>query len=137
VAFSGPLVITGSAVISGAMRVPLHVRVVLLCSVYRACPCSLLFKAPHPIPPLLLYFLYSLIVIYSVSFPMFFQFSVMGAGARAGAGFFCQAGLVAGLQVGRALGCSGCLGLGSAVPSLHIACDEGVNTQLKEKKVHH
>ena len=51
----------------------------------------------------------------------------------AGAGFFWRAGLEAGLQVGRALGCSGCLGLGSAVPVLHVprhptsTCDEGVN----------
>ena len=50
---------------------------------------------------------------------MFFQFSVTGAGARAGAGLFCQAGLVAGLQVGQALGCPGCLGLGSGVPVPH------------------
>jgi len=50
----------------------------------------------------------------------------------AGAGFFWWAGLVAGLQVGWALGCSG-FGLGSAVPVLHVCghptsiCDEGVN----------
>ena len=43
-----------------------------------------------------------------------------GAGAGAGAGFVWQAGLVAGLQVGWALGCSGCLGLGSAVPVPHV-----------------
>ena len=44
-----------------------------------------------------------------------------GAGAGVVAGFFfffCwRAGLVAGLQVGWALACSGCLGLGSAVPA--------------------
>ena len=114
------------------MRAPLHVLVVFLSSAYRACSCSLLFKAPHPIPPLLLYFLYSLITIYSVSFPLFLQFSVKGAGAGAGAGFFWRAGLVTGLQVGRALWCSGCLGLGSAVPVPHLPghptsiCDEGV-----------
>ena len=41
---------------------------------------------------------------------------------------------MAGLQVGRALGCSGCLGLGSALPAPHHVpghptsiCDEGVN----------
>ena len=50
----------------------------------------------------------------------------------AGAGFFWWAGLVAGLQVGWALGCSG-FGLGSAVPVPHVPghptsiCDEGVN----------
>ena len=54
--------------LTGAMHVPFHVPVVLLCLAYRACSCSLLFKALHPIPPLLLlYFLYSLI-IYLVSF---------------------------------------------------------------------
>ena len=40
-----------------------------------------------------------------------------GTGARAGAGFFWRAGLVAGLQVGQALRCSSYLGLGSAVPA--------------------
>ena len=40
---------------------------------------------------------------------------------------------MAGLQVGRALESSGCLGLGSAVPAPHVPwyptsiCDEGVN----------
>ena len=43
-----------------------------------------------------------------------------GTGAGAGAGFVWQAGLMAGLQVGRALGCSGCLGLGSVVPVPHV-----------------
>ena len=53
--------------------------------------------------------------------------------AGTGAGFFWRAGLVAGLQVGRALGCSGCLGLWSAVPVPHVPghptsiCDEGFN----------
>ena len=53
------------------------------------------------------------------------------AGVGAGGGLFWWAGLVAGLQVGRALGCSGCLGLGSAVPVPHVRghstsiCDEG------------
>ena len=50
----------------------------------------------------------------------------------AGVGFFWQAGLVAGLQVGWARGCSGCLGLGSAVLVPHVPghppfiCDEWV-----------
>ena len=56
-----------------------------------------------------------LVIIYSVKFPLFFQFSVTGAGA----GFFWWVGLMAGLQVGQALGCSGCLLLGSAVPVPH------------------
>ena len=53
--------------------------------------------------------------------------------AGTGAGFFWRAGLVAGLQVGRALGCSGCLGLWSAVPVPLVPghptsiCDEGFN----------
>ena len=115
------------------MRVLLHVLVVLLCSAYRACSCSLLFKAPNPISPLLLYFSYSLNHYLLSTFPLFFQFSVTGAGAGAGVGFFWGAGLMAGLQVWRALGCSGCLGLGSAVPVYHVpghptsTCDEGVN----------
>ena len=70
-----------------------------------------------------------LIIIYSVSFPLFFQVSARGAGA----GFFWRASLVAGCQVGRALGCDGCLGLGSAIPVPRVpghptsTCDEGVN----------
>ena len=45
-----------SGSLKGAMRAPLRVLVVLLCSAYRVCSCSMLFKAP------LLYFLYSLIL---------------------------------------------------------------------------
>ena len=54
-------------------------------------------------------------------------------GQGLGQGFFWQAGLVAGLQVGQALRCSGCLGSGSAVPDPHVRwhrtsiCDEGIN----------
>ena len=120
----------GSSILIGAMRALLHLLVILLCLAYRACSCSLLFKAPHPITPIYYYIFYIvLIIIYSVSFPLFFQFSMMGAGA----GCFWWAGLVAGLQVGWALGYSGCLGLGSAVPVPHVPghptsiCDEGVN----------
>ena len=42
---------------------------------------------------------------------------------------------MAGLQEGRVLGCSGCLGLGSAVPAPHVPgqptsiCDEDVNSK--------
>ena len=51
--------VSGSLI--GATPALLHVLAVLLCSAYRACSCSLLFKAPHPDPPpLLLSFLYSL-----------------------------------------------------------------------------
>ena len=53
-----------------------------------------------------------------------------------GAGFFWWAGLVAGLQVGQALGCPGCLALGSAVPVPHVPghptsiCDRGVKSKF-------
>ena len=56
-----------------------------------------------------------------------------GTGVGAGSGFFWGTGLVAGLQVGWALGCSGCLGLGSAVPVPNVPrhptsiWDEGIN----------
>ena len=72
------------------MHAPLHVLVVLLCSAYRVCSSSLLFKAPHPIPPVLLYYLYHLLSRFS----KFFQFSVTGAGAgaEAGTGFFLAGG---------------------------------------------
>ena len=98
----------------------------LLSLVYRACSCSLLFKAPHPHLLLCYYIILNIVLffIYSVGFSLFL--SVMGAGAGAGAG------LIAGLHVGRALRCSGCLGLGSAVPVPHVPghptsiCDEAV-----------
>ena len=60
-----------------------------------------------------------------------FEERAPGEGARVG--FFWRAGLVAGLQGGRTLWYSGCLGLGSAVPVPHVPghptsiCDEGVN----------
>ena len=113
---SGPLVITGL----------LHVLVVLLCSAYRVCSCSLLFKAPHPHPPLSLYCLYSLIHYLLTRFSTFLPVQSVGPG------FFWRAGLMAGLQVGWALGCSGCLDLGSAVPVHHVRghpisiCDKGI-----------
>ena len=53
---------------------------------------------------------------------MFFSFSVTdagGGGLRQGR-FFWRAGLMAGLQGGWALRCSGCLCLGSAVPVPHV-----------------
>ena len=43
---------------------------------------------------------------------------------------------MAGLQVGQALGCSGCLGLGSAVPVPHVRghptsiCDRGIKSKF-------
>ena len=122
----------------------LHVRIVLLCAVYRASSCSLLFKAPHPIPPFIIIFfiIYSLIVIYSVSFPMFFQFSVTGQGLGQGFSVRRARGWVAS-RAGSWV--SWLFGFGvssssppcSCAPNLHIAFDEGVNTQLKEKNVHH
>ena len=114
----------------------LHVSIVLLCSAYREFSCSLLFQGSPALSPPLYHIFY---IVFYIGSPLFFQFNVTGAGARVGAGFFFffwWAGLMAGLQVGRALGCSGCLGLGSAVPAPppppHIPgyptsiCDEGV-----------
>ena len=55
-----------------------------------------------------------------------------GAEAGAGTGFFQRARLVAGLQVGWALGYSGCMNLGSAVPVPHVPghptsiCSKGI-----------
>ena len=94
--------VSGSLI--GVMRAPLHMLVVLPCSTYRASSCSLLFKALHPIPPfiiIIIFFYFSL--IYSVSFPFFFQFIVTSARAGAGSVFFWWAGLVAWLEVGQAL----------------------------------
>ena len=48
------LAITGSAVSQGAILAPLHVLLVFLCLAYRAGSCSMLFKPPHPHPPLYL-----------------------------------------------------------------------------------
>ena len=104
----------------------------LLSLVYRACSCSLLFKAPHPHLLLCYYIIFNIVLffIYSVGFSLFL--SVTGAGAGAGAG------LIVGLHVGRALGCSGCLGLGSAVPVPHVPghptsiCEEGVKPLLSK-----
>ena len=117
-----------SGSLKGAIREPLHVLVVLLCSAYRVFTCSLLFQGSPPLSPPLYYIFYIvLFIIYPVGSPQFFQFSVTGVGAGAGTG------LVAGLQLGRALGCSGCLGLGSAVPGPHVPghptsiCDKGIN----------
>lgn len=68
----------------------------LLNLAYRVCSCSLLFKAPHPHLPLCYYIFFSLVlfIIYSVGFPLFFQFNATGAGvgAGAGAGFFLAGG---------------------------------------------
>ena len=78
--------------------------------------------------------------MYPVGFPLFFQFIVTGSWGGDWAGFFWPAGLVAGLQVGRALGCSGCLGLGLAIPVPHVRgqptsiCDEGVNSRSESRR---
>ena len=56
---------------------------------------------------------------------MTFQFSVMGTGVGTGTGFFCWAGLMAGLQVGQALRCSSSSNL--HVPGYTTSiCDEDV-----------
>ena len=97
-----------SCSLEGAMCAPLHVLVVLLISAYRVFSCSLPFLGSPPFPPLFLV----LFIIHTIGSPLFFQFSVAGAGA----GFFWQAGLMHGLQVG-VLRCSCHLGLWSAVPA--------------------
>ena len=68
---------------------PMHVFAVLLCSAYRAFSCSLLFLRSPPFPTFCFIVLF---IIYPVGSPLFFQYSVTGAGP--GAGFFCQAGQV-------------------------------------------
>ena len=113
----GLLAITGSVVVlKGGCVQPFHMLVVLLSSACRAFSCSLLFPGS---PPLSLPFFNSLIC-YLEGCPMFIQFSMTGAGA--GARFFWQVGLMAGLQ---ALRCSSYLGLGfeplcSPAPNLHM-----------------
>ena len=51
----------------GAMHVPLHVLAVLLCSAYRACSCSLLFKALHPHPPIIIIYFFIVLIIHSLT----------------------------------------------------------------------
>ena len=41
--------------LKGAMRAPLHMKVVLLCLAYRAFSCSLLFQSSPPLCPLLFF----------------------------------------------------------------------------------
>ena len=84
--------------LKGAMRAPLPVLVVLLCSVYRAFSCSLLFLGCPPLFPPLYYIFYIFsFIIYPVGSPLLFQFSVRGAGA----GFFL-AGMARGWVANRA-----------------------------------
>ena len=111
---SGPLPITGSVVVSYGRCVRQYKCLQLYFAQHRGRVHVACFsRLPTPSPALLLYFFYILlIIIYSVSFPPFFQFSVTGVGVGAGSGFFWRVVFVAGLHVGRALGCSGCLGLG-------------------------
>ena len=63
------------------------------------------------VKPLTYFFIVFIFIIYPVGSPLFFQFSVMcaGAGAR-----FWQAGHMTWLRVGPALMCSTYLSLGSA-----------------------
>ena len=77
----------------------LHVSVVLLCSAYRAFSCSLLFQSSPPLSPHLYYIVY---IVFYIGSPLFFQFSVTGAGARVGAGFFFLAGGARGWVASRA-----------------------------------
>ena len=94
------------------------------------------FKAPHPYPPpFIIITLYGLVHYLPRRFSTVLSVQCDGCWA-AGAGFLSRAGLVVGLQVGQALGCSGCLGLGSSVPVPHVLghptsiCDEGINILL-------
>ena len=127
--------------VSGSLKevmcAPLHVLVVILCSAYRAFSCSLLFsRLPTLISPFILYFLHSLIHYLATRFSTVLPVQCdrcWGGGGAWDRVFFWWAGLVAGLQVGRALRCSGCLGLGSVVPAPHVPghptsiCDEGIH----------
>ena len=102
---SVPLAINGSAVVSQGRCVhhctclqfyfAQHTR-----RVHVACFSRLPTPSPHLL--LLLFFIY-FSLIYSVSFPFFFQFIVTSARAGAGSVFFWWAGLVAWLEVGQAL----------------------------------
>ena len=77
---------------------------------------------PLQIPPFYYIFFYSLIHYLPRRFSNVLIIQCdgcWGRGLRQGR-FFWQAGLMAGLQVGRALRCSGCLCLGSAVPIPHV-----------------
>ena len=90
--------------LEGVMCVPLHMLVVLLAQCTGHFSCSLHFLGSPPLSPhLFSSFFIVLFIIYLVSSPLFFQFSVTGAGAGAGVGFFWLAGLLAGLQVEQAL----------------------------------
>ena len=78
-----------SSSLKGAMCAPLHLLVVLLCSMYRAFLCTLLFQGSPPLSRHLYFIFY--IVLFSicpVGSPLFFQFRVTGAWAGPGAGFF-------------------------------------------------
>ena len=97
----------------------LHVSVVLLCSAYGAFSCSLVFKVPHPYPPLFLYFIFY--IVFYIGSPLFFQFSVTGAGAGAGSWVFWLLGF-------------GFSSSSPPPPPAHVPghptsiCDEGVNS---------
>ena len=77
-----------------AMRVPLHVLEVLLCSAHRAYMTFAFSRLPTFSHQLLFFIV--LFIIYPVGSPLFIQFCATGAGAGAGAG----------LQVVQALRCS-------------------------------
>ena len=51
---SGPLAITGSAVVSKGRCMCHCMCLYIVCSAYRACSCSLFFKAPYPYPPFII-----------------------------------------------------------------------------------
>ena len=89
-----------SGSLEARMHVLLQVLVVLICSVSRVFSCSLHYLGSLSSPP----FFIVLFIVCPGGSPLFFQFSVMGAGA----GFSDGQGLWLG---GKALWCSSYLGL--------------------------
>ena len=135
---SGPLAITGSEVVPKGQCVG-HCTCLYFYFVQRTGCYHVAFfsRLPTPIPPsfiIVFLFCFFFFIIYAVGFPPFFQCHLTVAGA--GAVFFWWVGLMARSQVGWALGCSGCLGLGSAVPVPlfpgypTFICDKGINHTL-------
>ena len=88
-----------SSSLKGICVCHLHMSVVLLCSAYRVFSCSLLFQGSPPLSPPLHYIFY---IVFYIGSPLFSQFSVMGAGARVGAGFFSLVGGARGWVASRA-----------------------------------
>ena len=77
---SGDHWVSGSLV--GAIRVPLYMLLALLCTAFLGISCCSAFLESLPRPFFL--FTLALFIIYPVASPLFFQFSVTGAGAGVG-----------------------------------------------------